>query len=103
MSQLLNDSLLIFGFLAIVLAPLTLVIDMGPDGAGWKLLLSLLCPRCVALFFRLKSAHRACGVGSSVDMRDSHGNKPLSTRCVIRDGGVFFAANIAKLPELLCH
>ena len=43
MGQLLNDSVLIIGFLAIVLAPLTLVLDTGPGGAGWKLLtLSLL-------------------------------------------------------------
>jgi hypothetical protein len=69
MRQLLNDSLLIFGFLAIVLAPLTLVLDTGPGGAGWKLL-TFLC----------------CGMGSSVGMRDGHANNLLSTRCVIRAG-----------------
>ena len=43
MGQLLNDSVLIIGFLAIVLAPLTLVPDTGPGGAGWKLLTFLCC------------------------------------------------------------
>jgi hypothetical protein len=43
MGQLLLDSLLIFGFLAIVLAPMSLVLDTGPGGAGWKLLTFLCC------------------------------------------------------------
>ena len=43
MGQLLNDSVLIIGFLAIVLAPLTLVLDTGPGGAGWKLLTFVCC------------------------------------------------------------
>jgi hypothetical protein len=81
MGQLLNDSVLIIGFLTVVLAPLTLVIDTGPGGAGWKLLtFSLLCRCCVVLFFRLKSAHRACDMGPSVGMRDIF----QSTPCVIR-------------------
>ena len=50
MRQLLTDSLLIFGFLAIVLAPLTLVLDTGPGGAGWKLL-TFLCSTLTAWFF----------------------------------------------------
>ena len=85
MGQLLSDSLLIFGFLAIVLAPLTLVLDTGPGGAGWKLLTFLCCTLTAwFFFFRLKSAHRACSMGSSVGMRDGHANKLLSTRRVIR-------------------
>jgi hypothetical protein len=51
MRQLLNDSLLIFGFVAIVLAPLTLVLDTGPGGAGWKLLTFLCCTLTAWLFF----------------------------------------------------
>jgi hypothetical protein len=51
MRQLLNDSLLIFGFLAIVLAPLTLVLDTGPGGAGWKLLTFLCCTLTAWFFF----------------------------------------------------
>jgi hypothetical protein len=50
MGQLLNDSVLIIGFLAIVLAPLTLVPDTGPGGAGWKLL-TFLCCAFAAWFF----------------------------------------------------
>jgi hypothetical protein len=46
----------------------------------------LLYAYCVVLFFRLKSAHRACGMGSSVGMRDGHANVQ-STPCVIRDDG----------------
>jgi hypothetical protein len=49
---------------------------------------SLLYAYCVVLFFRLKSAHRACGMGTSVGMRDGHANKPQSTPCLIRDAGV---------------
>ena len=51
MGQLLLDSFLIFGFLAIVLAPLTLVIDTGPGGAGWKLLTFLCCTLTAWFFF----------------------------------------------------
>jgi len=50
MAQLLNDSVLIIGFLAIILAPLTLVLDTGPGGAGWKLL-TFLCCAFAAWFF----------------------------------------------------
>jgi hypothetical protein len=50
MYSLLNDSVLIIGFLAIVLAPLTLVLDTGPGGAGWKLL-TFLCCAFAAWFF----------------------------------------------------
>jgi hypothetical protein len=40
----LNDSLLIIGFLAIVLAPMALALAYtGPGGAGWKLLTFLCC------------------------------------------------------------
>ena len=51
MGQLLNDSLLIFGFLAIVLAPLTLVLDTGPGRAGWKFLTFLCCTLTAWFFF----------------------------------------------------
>ena len=52
MGQLLNDSPLIFGFLAIVLAPLTLVLDTGrPGGAGWKFLTFLCCTLTAWFFF----------------------------------------------------
>ncbi len=40
----LNDGLLIIGFLAIVLAPMALALAYtGPGGAGWKLLTFLCC------------------------------------------------------------
>ncbi len=40
----LNDSLLIIGFLAIVLAPIALALGYtGPGGEGWKLLTFLCC------------------------------------------------------------
>jgi hypothetical protein len=51
MGQLLNDSVLIIGFLTVVLAPLTLVIDTGPGGAGWKLLTFLCCAAAAWFFF----------------------------------------------------
>jgi hypothetical protein len=51
MGQLLIDSLLIFGFLAIVLAPLTLVLDTGPGRAGWKFLTFLCCTLTAWFFF----------------------------------------------------
>jgi hypothetical protein len=42
----------------------------------------------VVLFFRLKFAHRACGVGPSVGVRDDGHESEIfqSTPCVIRDG-----------------
>jgi hypothetical protein len=44
MDPVLNDSLLIIGFLAIVLAPMALALAYtGPGGAGWKLLTFLCC------------------------------------------------------------
>jgi hypothetical protein len=40
----LSDILLIFGFLAIVLAPMALALaNTGPSGGGWKLLTFLCC------------------------------------------------------------
>jgi hypothetical protein len=45
----LNDSLLVFGSLAILLAPLTLA--TGPGGAGWKLLTFLCCTFAAWFFF----------------------------------------------------
>ena len=39
MDQLLDDSLLVFGSLAILLAPMALALaNTGPGDAGWKLL-----------------------------------------------------------------
>ena len=47
----LNDGLLIFGFLAILLAPMALALaETGPGGAGWKLL-TFLCCAFAAWFF----------------------------------------------------
>jgi hypothetical protein len=44
MDPVLNDGLLIFGFLAIVLAPMALALaNTGPGDAGWKLLTFLCC------------------------------------------------------------
>jgi hypothetical protein len=44
MDSALNDSLLIFGFLVILLAPMALALaETGPGGAGWKLLTFLCC------------------------------------------------------------
>jgi hypothetical protein len=51
MDPVLNDSLLILAFLAIVLAPTALALaDPGPGGAGWKLL-TFLCCAFAAWFF----------------------------------------------------
>jgi hypothetical protein len=53
MYQVLSDSLLIFGSLAILLAPMALALaNAGPGGAGWKLL-TFLCSTFAAwsLFF----------------------------------------------------
>ena len=36
----------------------------------------------MVLFFRLKSAHRACGMGPSVGMRNADANELQSTPCV---------------------
>ena len=41
---------------------------------------SLLYLRGVVLFFRLKSAHRACGVAPSVGMRDGQANELRTPR-----------------------
>ena len=44
MDSLLNDGLLVFGSLAILLAPMALALaKTGPGGAGWKLLTFLCC------------------------------------------------------------
>ena len=66
MDPVTSDGLLIFGFLAVVLAPMALALaETGPGGAGWKLLTFGCCALAVH-YFPLKSAHRACGVGPSV-------------------------------------
>ena len=42
--SLLNDSLLILGFLVVVLAPMALALaENGPAGTGWKLLTFVCC------------------------------------------------------------
>jgi hypothetical protein len=65
----LTDGLLIFGFLVIVLAPMSLALAyMG--GAGWKLLTFLCCVFAAWSFFRPRFGHRDCGVGPSVGVRD---------------------------------
>jgi len=52
MDSALNDSLLIFGGLVILLAPLALALaDTGPGGAGWKLLTFLCCTFAGWFFF----------------------------------------------------
>jgi hypothetical protein len=76
MAQLLNDSVLIIGFLAIVLAPLTLVLDTGPGGAGWKLL-TFLCCAFAAWFFIFPS-----NLLIALGMRDGLAHEPQSTACV---------------------
>jgi len=44
MYSLLSDSLLIFVAVAILLAPMALALaDMGPGGAGWKILTFVCC------------------------------------------------------------
>jgi hypothetical protein len=51
MDSALNDSLLIFGFLAILLAPMGLALaETGPGGAGWRGL-TFLCCALAAWFF----------------------------------------------------
>ena len=51
MDSVLNDSLLIFGGLVILLAPMALALaDTGPGGAGWKLL-TFLCCACAGWWF----------------------------------------------------
>jgi thiosulfate reductase cytochrome b subunit len=51
MESLLNDSLLVFGGLAILLAPMALALATGPGGAGWKLLTFLCCTFAAWFFF----------------------------------------------------
>ena len=51
MESLLNDSLLVFGGLAILLAPMALALaNTGPGGAGWRLF-TFLCCTFAAWFF----------------------------------------------------
>ena len=76
--SLLNDSLLILGFLVVVLAPMALALaENGPGGTGWKLLtLSLLCLRCMVLYLPFKSAHCAWSVGPCLGVRDGPAHEP---------------------------
>ena len=97
MGQLLNDSLLIFGFLAIVLAPLTLVLDTGPGGAGWKLLTFLCCTLTAWVFFWLKISSSLIRMAIAHAHARAHATSAIDA---VRDPQRI-AANIAKLPELL--
>jgi hypothetical protein len=52
MESLLNVSLLVFGSLAILLAPMALALaKTGPGGAGWTLLTFLCCTVAAWFFF----------------------------------------------------
>jgi hypothetical protein len=52
MDSALNDGLLVFGSLAVLLAPMALALaDTGPGGAGWKLLTFLCCTFAAWFFF----------------------------------------------------
>ena len=52
MESLLNVCLLVFGSLAILLAPMALALaETGPGGAGWKLLTFLCCTFPAWFFF----------------------------------------------------
>ena len=52
MESLLNVCLLVFGSLAILLAPMALALaNTGPGGAGWKLLTFLCCTFAAWSFF----------------------------------------------------
>jgi hypothetical protein len=75
--SLLSDSFLIFGLLAIHLAPLALApAKPGPGGEGWTILTLLCCTFAAGFFFfRLRSVHRACSVAFSTDMRDDQANE----------------------------
>ena len=56
MESLLNDGLLIFGSLAILLAPMALALaKTGPGGAGWELL-TFICCTFAAWFFVFASS-----------------------------------------------
>ena len=56
MGEIFNDSLIILGFLAIVLAPMALALaEPGPGGAGWKLL-AFVCRALAAWVFIFASS-----------------------------------------------
>jgi hypothetical protein len=56
MDQVLNDSLLVFGSFAILLAPMALALaNTGPGGAGWELLTFLCCTFAAWFFFSASS------------------------------------------------
>jgi len=77
MDSLLNDGLLVFGSLAILLAPMALALaKTGPGGAGWKLLTFLCCTFAGWSFFFASSLLIALvAVGPSVGMRDADANE----------------------------
>ena len=89
--SLLKDTLLVFGPLAILLAPMALALAIAETRPGRCRLetphLYLLYRRCMVPFLRrqLRSAHSVCGLASSVGMRAGHANELHSTPCVIRD------------------
>lgn len=52
MDPVLNDALLVFGSLAVVLSPMALALaNTEPGGAGWKLLTFLCCTFAAWSFF----------------------------------------------------
>jgi len=87
--SLLNDTLLVFGSLAVILAPMALALvigEMRPGSAGWKLLTFVCCTVAAwFLFFAETSGLVICGLASSVGVRDSYANELQSTRHVSRD------------------
>jgi len=92
MDSVLNEGLLIFGGLVILLAPLTLAIsETGPGGAGWKLL-TFLCCTFAAWFFFFGSNQLIALVAWLLAWACAMVRQRRARR---------IAANIAKLPELL--
>jgi hypothetical protein len=81
MDSVLDDGLLVFGSLAILLAPMALALAKTVQVGNSSRFFAV--PSLHGSFFRLKSAHRACGVGPSVGMRDADANELQSTPRVI--------------------
>ena len=76
MESLLNDSFLVFGSLAILLAPLALALAKpGPGGEGWTILALLCCIFAAGFFFSPQICPSRCGVAFSMDMRNDQANE----------------------------